>query len=405
MKNLFNDRMRDLHLKDSAPRLVSLFLSLLIFYLGLSFLETEQFAIYQIVYAVAAFLIWISDLGTLQSMIQKFQASSFAIASQFSNKLLLTTLLLVGYSFVNPNEVEGLYIVLFCISCDLITDSFMSFRQVASRAKNNLLLQLAKRSSQSTTILVIYFIKDDITLVSYSLAIGLPALLLLIYDFFSLKGSRLPSLGTFSKFNSVKFQIPSGGSQFSGLDLLILASGANYDAITVLSLARRINSGFSILAISWSVSDFVKASNLALELKSFRRKKIVHGFLITFLNLSTALAITIFFWQYALPEVGDDYKLLYLLASMAGVLSSLNGVQVLILMAYQSFLVANIVSWLPTTIYILTLVYITDKDYSVNFVGIIIVTKIFVEFLLSSYFYSKVSSKSSKMVLSKERMV
>ena len=405
MRNFFYNKFRDLHLKDSAPRLVSLFLSLLIFYLGLSFLEIEQFATYQIVYAVAAFLIWISDLGTLQSMIHRFQTSSFAIASQFSNKILLTTMLLVAYSFVNPNEVEGLYIVLFCISCDLITDGFMSFRQVASRIKNNLLLQLAKRSSQATSILVIYLIKEDISLVSYSLAIGLPALLLLIYDFLSLKGSRLPSLGTFSKFNSIRFQIPSGGSQFSGLDLLILASGANYDAIAVLSLARRINSGFSILAISWSVSDFVKASNLALELESFRRKKIVHGFLITFLNLSTALAIIIFLWQYVLPEVGGDYKLLYLMASMVGALGSLNGVQVSILMAYQSFLLANIVSWLPTTIYILILVYITENDFSVSFLGFIIFMKVSIEYLLSSYFYSKVSSKGSKVKLNKERMV
>ena len=135
----------DFHLVSALPRIISLLSSLIIFFLGIHLLGVKEFANFQVILSVTALIVWISDLGALQTMIRKSQSSNSGIASLFSTKLLITAILLICYGTPKIHEYANIILIEFCIACDLITDTFMSFRQVNSQPRRNLKFQFGKR--------------------------------------------------------------------------------------------------------------------------------------------------------------------------------------------------------------------------------------------------------------------
>lgn len=384
---------------QTLPRLTGLLLGIVNISLMAHVMSNLNFTRVQIVYSIAGILLWLIDFGAMNILVMKFATREFKLISEVWTHRTIRLFFFgclatpICYLFTH---VFSIPILLFGCLFDLNSDNLISLRQIAMTKRQALMIQMAKKGSQTTFLLLFYFSHVEPSLQVLSVILLVPSLTTLVYDSYKIVGGLTKVRLTIPESVSRKMWLQGGGTILAGLDVWIFGVHHAFKLIACLTIAKKISSSMGIFGATLATESLFASANDGFSTQLLKLKSTVQhtAFLVGILALISALTIPISFKYLiggTLSAVEISLAAGIILVTPVGILaSSMNA----IFLGKKKFWFASLSTYGSSLIYLLWL-SIMGKFFSFSIIAIFgIPINLLSEFGISFFFMRSCNDKS-----------
>ena len=386
LKNKSTNLDKSLSISKSFPKIISSLISFITFVFVLKYLGKETFANLLVCYSLGSIFLWITDFGLLRLYIYEFSLQNYEKAKAIWSVRLITScslslLLIVLLQVFFESTLTPLIIIALL---DIFTDSYLETRIINTTNKASILLQLIKRVSILTLIILSItfdFQKSTVVITSIYLFV---CTLIVFLDFVSNGTLLLSSFKLRYLLDSGRYWIQNAGTYLSNFDIPLISMLFGSEMVIVISTIRKITAGIAIFGMTTSTLIFSEvAKKPVLEIV---KKKIMQTCAYTLLFSILGICFTpLIFGLILQTQLSRSYfeitSVLFILTPIGVLLSIMNS----ILLALKKFTKVTAATFSSSISYLIG-IYLF---YEFNLHHYAIIIGLFINYGIELFLYTK----------------